>query len=85
MWDSPRQLDVFALLFALAAAAMLTWGAVAWTVHQSAFALHRVVVYGDLARASRAHLETVIREELKGTFFTLNLAGARACRNRPGG
>ena len=82
MWDSPRQLDVFALLFALVAAAMLAWGAVAWTVHQSAFALHRVVVYGDLARASRAHLETVIREELKGTFFTLNLAGARASLQR---
>ena len=82
MWDSPRQLDMLALLFALAAAAMLAWGAVAWTVHQSAFALHRVVVDGDLARASRAHLETVIREELKGTFFTLNLASARASLQR---
>src|SRR6266542_3963431 len=82
MWDSPRQLNVVALLFALVAAAMLAWGAVAWMVHQSAFALHRVVVDGNLARASRAHLETVIREELNGTFFTLSLAEARASLQR---
>ncbi|MDQ2963937.1 MAG: cell division protein FtsQ/DivIB [Pseudomonadota bacterium] len=82
MWDSPRQLDLFALLFALAAAAMIAWGTVAWTVRQPAFALHRVVVEGNLARASRAHLERVIREELKGTFFTLSLADARASLQR---
>jgi cell division protein FtsQ len=82
MWDSPRQLDVFALLFALVAAAMLAWGTVAWSVRQPAFALHRVVVHDNLARASRAHLETVIREELKGTFFTLSLADARASLQR---
>src|SRR5256885_2123876 len=82
MWDSPRQLNVAALLFALMAAAMLAWGAIGWTVHQSAFALHRVVVDGNLARASRAHLETVIREELNGTFFTLSLGEARASLQR---
>ncbi|OLC68627.1 MAG: hypothetical protein AUH79_02900 [Betaproteobacteria bacterium 13_1_40CM_4_64_4] len=82
MWDSPRQLNVVALLFALAASALLAWGAVAWTVHQPAFALHRVVVDGNLARASRAHLERVIREELNGTFFTLSLAEARASLQR---
>ena len=82
MWDSPRQLNVAALLFALMAAAMLAWGAIGWTVHQSAFALHRVVVDGNLARASRAHLETVIREELNGTFFTLSLVEARASLQR---
>jgi cell division protein FtsQ len=82
MWDSPRQLDTFALLFALVATAMLAWGAVAWAVRQPAFALHRVIVDGNLVRASRAHLETVIREELRGTFFTLNLADARTSLQR---
>jgi len=82
MWDNPRQLNVVALLFALAAAALLAWGAVAWAVHQPAFALHRVVVDGNLARANRAHLERVIREELNGTFFTLSLAEARASLQR---
>ena len=82
MWGSPRQLNMVALLFALAASALLAWGAVAWTVHQPAFALHRVVVDGNLALASRAHLERVIREELNGTFFTLSLAEARASLQR---
>ena len=68
MWDSPRQLNLVALLFALAATVLLAWGAVAWTVHQSAFALHRVVVDGNL--------------ELNGTFFTLSLAEARASLQR---
>jgi cell division protein FtsQ len=82
MWDSPRQLNALALLFALAAAAMLAVGTVAWSVRQPAFALHRVVIDGNLARASSAHLERVIREELKGTFFTLSLAAARASLQR---
>jgi len=82
MWDSPRQLNLVGLLFALAATVLLAWGAVAWTVHQSAFALHRVVVDGNLARANRAYLERVIREELNGTFFTLSLADARASLQR---
>src|SRR5271157_3270625 len=82
MWDSPRELNVLAWSVLLAAAALLVWGAIAWAVRQPVFALRQVVVDGALARTSRAHLETVIREELKGTFFTLNLAAARASLQR---
>ena len=82
MWDSPRELNLLAGAVTLAAAALLAWGAVAWAVRQPVFALRHVVVDGSLARTSRAHLEMVIREELKGTFFTLNLAGARTSLQR---
>jgi cell division protein FtsQ len=82
MWDSPRELNVLAWSFLLAAAAMLAWGAIAWAVRQPAFALRAVVVDGNLVRASRAHVEMVIREELRGTFFTLSLADARASLQR---
>ena len=82
MWDDPRQLNLLALACALAAAALLVWGATAWAVRQPIFALHRVIVDGELSRASRAHLETVIREEFRGTFFTLSLARARASLER---
>jgi len=61
---------------------MLGAGVVAWAVRQPVFALHRIVIDSSLARASSAHLERVIREELKGTFFTLNLAGARTSLQR---
>ncbi len=82
MWDSPRELNVLAWSLALAAAALLAWGAIAWSVRQPTFALRHVIVDGNLVRTNPAHLETVIREELKGTFFTLNLADARASLQR---
>jgi cell division protein FtsQ len=78
MWDSPRHLNALALVFALAALAFLAWGAIAWAVRQPTFALRQVVIEGPLLRANPAHLEAVIREELRGTFFTLRLGEARA-------
>lgn len=77
MWDSPRTLNVLTWSLTVVAMAMLAWGATAWAVRQPLFALRHVVVEGGLARTSPAHLETVIREEFKGTFFTLSLADAR--------
>jgi cell division protein FtsQ len=82
MWDSPRELNILAWSLTLAAVATLAWGAIAWAVRQPAFALRHVVVDGSLARASRAHVEAVIREEFKGTFFTLSLTDARASLQR---
>ncbi|MGH8714296.1 MAG: cell division protein FtsQ/DivIB [Casimicrobiaceae bacterium] len=82
MWDNPRQLNMIALIVAFAAATMLAWGGVAWTVRQRAFAFHRVVIDGPLLRVNPAHLEAVIREELKGTFFTMRLSDARVSLQR---
>jgi cell division protein FtsQ len=82
MWDNPRQLNALALLVALAALALFAWGAIAWAVRQPVFALRQVAIEGKLARANPAHLEAVIREELRGTFFTLHLAEARASLQR---
>jgi cell division protein FtsQ len=77
MWDNTRQLNQAALAIAVAAVAMLVYAATLWGVRQPVFALQEVVIRGPLARASSAHLEAVVREELKGTFFTLRLADAR--------
>jgi len=82
MWDSPRELHVFACALTLSAAVLLACATIVWAARQPAFALRHVVVDGGLARTSRAHLETVIREELMGTFFTLDLADARASLQR---
>ncbi len=82
MWDNPRQLNGLALLVALAALAMFAWGAVAWAVRQPVFALRQVVIEGSLVRANPAHIQAVIREELRGTFFTLRLPEARASLQR---
>ena len=82
MWDDVRRLNAAALLLVVAAAAMLLWGAVAWAVRQPVFAIRHVVVDGPLLRVSPAHVRAVIREELRGTFFTLRLADARASLQR---
>lgn len=78
MWDDARQLNAVAFLLFLVALALFAWAAVAWSVRQPAFAFGQVRIDGALARANRAHIEAVIREELKGTFFTMRLDDARA-------
>lgn len=82
MWDDPRQLNAVALGIALVAAGALAAGALAWLVRQPAFEFREVVVTSPPVRASAAHLEAVIRDELTGTFFTMNLdrAGAALAR-----
>ncbi len=82
MWDNPRQLNGLTLVVALAAVAMVAWGAVAWAVRQPVFALRQVVIESKLVRANPAHIQAVIREELRGTFFTLRLPEARASLQR---
>jgi len=78
MWDDARQLNAVAAALALLATAALLWGALAWAVRQPPFAFGEVIVRGPLERVSAAHLETVVREELTGTFFTMNLEQARS-------
>jgi len=82
MWDSPRALNLLALGLAALGVVLLVWGGIAWAVRQPAFALTRVVIDGPLRRANPAHLEAVVREELRGTFFTLKLREARASLER---
>ncbi len=82
MWDDPRQLNATALAFAVVAAGLLAWGAVAWIARQPAFGFREVVMISPPVRANAAQLEGVIREELAGTFFTMNLDRARAALAR---
>ncbi|MEP7274794.1 MAG: cell division protein FtsQ/DivIB [Betaproteobacteria bacterium] len=77
MWDDARALNAMALVLAGVAAVFLLWGALAWLVRQPLFSIRDVVVTTPLARASGAHLESIVREELSGTFFTLDLERAR--------
>jgi len=76
MWDSPRQLTAVALVFALLALVLAGWGATAWMVRQPVFALRQIVVTGSLSQVNPANLEAVVREELRGNFFTMQLADA---------
>jgi cell division protein FtsQ len=78
MWDDAKQLNAIAAGVALIAAGALLCGALAWLLRQPAFDFREVVVMERLERASAARLEAAIRDELDGTFFTMNLERARA-------
>lgn len=78
MWDDARQLDALALTLTLVSLLGLVVAGVAFVVRLPVFAFGEVVVTGPLARADAAQLEAVIRDELSGTFFTMDLARARA-------
>ena len=78
MWDDERQLNATAATLALLASLALAWALLAWIARQPAFDFREIVVRKPLERASAAHLEAVIRDELGGTFFTMNLDRARA-------
>jgi cell division protein FtsQ len=77
MWDDAKQLNAIAATLAVLVVAALLWSGVAWVVRQPAFAWREVVVRKPLERASAAHLEAIVREELAGTFFTMDLNRAQ--------
>ena len=82
MWDDARQMNALAATLAILAVAGLAATLVAFVVRSPAFAFQEVVVTGPMTRTSAAHLEAVIREELNGTFFTMDLARARTALAR---
>ena len=82
MWDDARQLNAIAVTLSLIALAFLTWALVGRLTRLSAFEFRDVVVTTPLARASGAHLESVIRGELSGTFFSMDLDRARDALSR---
>ncbi len=82
MWDDIRALNALALVIALAAVVAIAWGMVAWSVRQPLFALREVVVDRPPQRVNPAHFEAVVREEFKGSFFTMRLADAAASLQR---
>lgn len=84
MWDKPRQLNLIAALLAMLAAALFSIALLAWLARQPVFAIKRVQFQGEIVEVNPAHLDAVVREALRGTFFTLNLNEAqRAFGNIP--
>ncbi|MCC6193469.1 MAG: cell division protein FtsQ/DivIB [Burkholderiales bacterium] len=77
MWDDPRQMNALSATLGLLALAGLVIAIVAYVVRLPAFAFREVVVTTPLARADSAQLEAAIRDDLAGTFFTMDLARAR--------
>ncbi len=78
MWDDARQMNALSVTLALITLLGVAFAAVVWFVRQPAFALREVAIMSPLERTNAAYLETVIRDDLAGTFFTMDLARARS-------
>ncbi len=77
MWDDAKQMNALAITLAAIAGLLLLVGAVVFAVRLPVFGFQEIVVTTPLTRANGAQLEAVIREELAGTIFTMDLARAR--------
>ncbi|WP_375591963.1 cell division protein FtsQ/DivIB [Chitiniphilus eburneus] len=78
MWDKPQLLLWFANLLTGLAALLLFYSLVFLAVNSPLFPVKRIKVDGELEHVTREQLQYVIKNELKGTFFTLNLDKTRA-------
>ena len=82
MWDDAKALNALAATLGAMAIVAILGATLLWLARQQPFAIREVVVTTPLARASAPHLESVIREELAGTFFTISLPHAREAIGR---
>lgn len=82
MWDRPALMNAVAnALFAVAA--LLVLGALALQAARlPAFSLREVRIGGQLKHVTRDQIEGVVGRELRGNFFTINLAATRAAFER---
>jgi len=78
MWDRPDILNRAAGVLYAIAGLLVAYAAVWLVVHQPVFALRHVQVKGEAPHVTRAQVEAIVRSEMKGTFFTLNLPRVRA-------
>lgn len=78
MWDRPDVLNRIATaLYALSGLA-IGYAAVLYVLHLPAFPLREVVVTGQTGHVTYSQVADIVRRELKGTFFTLDLPAARS-------
>ena len=78
MWNNARVLNrISAAMFALAI--LMLVAAMAWrAAHMDAFSVRDIDVIGDIRHVTRVQVETIVFDELQGTFFTVDIGVAKA-------
>ena len=77
MWDKPQLMLWLAnWLYALAAILML-YAILFVVVHLPVFPLKEISVNGDLKHVTREQVQYIVKQQLKGNFFTLDLKKSR--------
>lgn len=77
MWDKPQLLTWLANLLTGLALLLLFYAVLFLVIHSPLFPVKRIAVDGDLTHVTREQLQYVVKNELKGTFFTLDLDRTR--------
>ncbi len=77
MWDNPRTMNALALVLTLAALTVVLAATVTYTVRSPRFAVRSVSITGAMKNVDTRYLESIVRKEFRGTYFTLNLEQAR--------
>lgn len=78
MWDRPDILNrISGVLFALALL-LAAYGVLHFAIYLPFFSLREVRLNRAPAHVTAEQLQTIVRRELKGNFFTLDLAAAKA-------
>ena len=78
MWSDTQSINRLAALFAAIATLAFAWCLMSWVSSKSYFAIRQVKVVSPLAEVDPGLLESAIRTDLRGTFFSVSPARARA-------
>ena len=78
MWSDAQSINRLALFIAAIATVALAWCLTSWASSKSYFAIKQVKVVSQLTEIDAGLLESVIRTELRGTFFSIAPSRARA-------
>lgn len=82
MWDRPELLNAAANVLYAVAAALAAYAAVLTVASLPVFPLREVRVIEPPAHVTPGEIEALVKRELRGNFFTLDLAAARAAFER---
>lgn len=77
MWDKPAALNRLADLLVVAALLGMLYGGAVWVMHLPVFPITEVRVVTPLTHVTREQVESIVRREVRGNFFTLQLGAAR--------
>lgn len=76
-WHRPESMNRTADLLFVAALLLAAYGALLYVVRLPIFPIRQVQVTGSVTHVTREQIESVAKQELKGNFFTIDLAAAR--------
>ena len=77
MWDRPQTLNAVANALFAVASLLLLCAVFFYVIRLPAFPLREVRITNSLAHVTQEQIETIVRREFRGNFFTLDLSATR--------